>query len=236
MNILHLSAVDFGGAGVQAASYCQYFAELGYNSKLLVLESKTQKNCIVYKKRLIDRIKHRIAKTILSRINTKEEYCFFNKFEAVGFVSAGEIIKQCNFNPDIIFIHWVSDFINAKTIRRLKERTGCKIYWCLMDNAPLTGGCHYPWDCIGYQTDCSNCPAILNPMYKKLSKINLHFKKKYLPTDVTIITGGLDYYRTKKSVLFESRQIIKQYAPIDESIFKPDDKVERFQFLLGRGF
>lgn len=224
MNVLNLSSIDYGGAGMQAVFYTRYLNSIGHNSKLLVLDSKGETDCIIYKKSLFDRIRHRLAKRQLAKVTTDSNYHFFNKYECVNFISSERLLEQSGFIPDVIFLHWVSDFINAKIVSQLQVITKAKIYWFLMDNAPLTGGCHYPWSCIGFESDCKSCPAILNKKYANLAEKNLAFKRKYLPLTLKIVTGGLDYHRSTRSVLFKDTTIIKQLAPVDENKFKPEDK------------
>lgn len=217
--------MDYGGAGVQAASYLNYTEQQGYFSRLLVLDKRTNNdNIIQYKKTLINKVNHNIAKWRIKQINTEFDYYFFNKYESVDIISAREILKQINFIPNYIFLHWISDFMNAKVIKDLYDLTKANLVWYMMDNAPLTGGCHYPWECKGYQTDCSNCPAITIPKFRFLAKKNLEIKKRFLPENILLVTGGTDYNRSKQSSLFKNKKIIRQIAPVDETVFYPIDK------------
>jgi len=75
-------------------------------------------------------------------------------------------LNQLPRYPNAIFIYWASGFINAKLIHDLATKTKARIYILMIDNAPITGGCHYPWECKGYENDCSNCPAIQSKLIK----------------------------------------------------------------------
>ncbi|MCC5612984.1 glycosyltransferase, partial [Nostoc sp. CHAB 5834] len=127
--------------------------------------------------------------------------------------------------PSIIFVHWVTDFINARVIHELKRLTNATIYWLMIDNAPLTGGCHYPWSCKGYQHNCSACPAIVSKAYRRLAAQNLAFKQTYLPADLHLITfSKSDYVRAKSSALFKSRSVLQWLGLVDDEIFGLGDR------------
>lgn len=88
------------------------------------------------------------------------EYAYFdNEFIPC---SANAILSKCpkGFTPDYISIHFCSKFINSSVIRDLQKRTGATIIIIMLDQAPLTGGCHYTCDCTEYKTGCVNCPVI----------------------------------------------------------------------------
>ena len=103
----------------------------------------------------------------------------------------------------------------------------------MLDNAPITGGCHYPWDCSGYQTDCTNCPAIVEKEYLSKATENLAIKQKQLPQSLAVIACSEgDYQRAKSSSLCRSRSVFKKLVFISDS-FKPGNKVsakEHFNF------
>ncbi len=43
---------------------------------------------------------------------------------------------------------------------KLNKRNKCNQFLLyMMDMAPMTGGCHYAWDCEKYKMKCGGCPA-----------------------------------------------------------------------------
>ena len=97
-----------------------------------------------------------------------------------------------------------------------------------MDMAPLTGGCHYAWDCEGYKSSCENCPAILNNSKKGMSK-------KILQNKVDIVSkmelyalmgSGWSMKQTQSSAIFKNTKIYPFAVGIDENIFKPLSKTD----------
>ncbi|NDC62874.1 MAG: glycosyltransferase [Planctomycetia bacterium] len=60
---------------------------------------------------------------------------------------------------DVISVHWVGRFLNARSIRRLVA-TGKPVVWTLHDQRAFTGGCHYTAGCEGFTRDCAACPQL----------------------------------------------------------------------------
>jgi glycosyltransferase involved in cell wall biosynthesis len=230
--ILNLSAVDYGGAGKFSVDFHRLLISDGAESYLIVKESKAIGDHIIqYRDTRFNNAFHKLLRRINKRKLTDKlftyDYYFYNKYERYTVVSARKILALMPSSPDVIFIHWATDFINAKVISELNKLTDAKIFCLLIDNAPLTGGCHYPWNCLGFTTDCSNCPAILSDDYKRVAAKNLAFKMKYLPDDMGVIAfSESDYGRTRKSALFRNRPVVKFMGFVDETLFKPGDKAE----------
>lgn len=119
------------------------------------------------------------------------EYCYYGNY--LLHDSYKKILRRIKgFTPDIIIVGWVSSFINARDIVLLHKKTGAHIVIVFNDEAPMTGGCHYPIDCIGYQTNCSNCPALSSG--KWLPELHLKEKKELFKNiPITIIATPYDY-------------------------------------------
>lgn len=236
LNILNLATTDQGGAGIASLYFNEIFNKAGHNSVLLVKKSKLKnRNVIVLNNktlfslnRILSRLKYEWKKLKNKRYKDglyDPKYAFFNEDESKQYISAIKILDIIPFKPDVIVVHWVSNFINSKTINELAEETNTKIFWLMMDNAPLTGGCHYPWDCKGFHSDCSNCPAILSASKKIGAYKNLALKKEYLPKNIEVIAcSEIDYIRANKASIFKDKTIHKILFPIDETIYKPLNK------------
>jgi len=229
--ILHLSAVDYGGAGKFALDLHRLLAQQGHRSYFVVKDAKSgQPDVIPYPDARLEQPLAKLARNLQKRVWTPElfhyDYYFYNRYERYSVVSARKILGLIPAHPDAIFIHWTTDFINTRLIRELQELTGARIYWLVIDNAPLTGGCHYPWDCQGYQRDCRPCPAIRSERYQHIAADNLAFKKKYLPADTQLVTfSQQDYERAGRSALFGGLPIRKLLGLVDETVFMPGDKL-----------
>ena len=149
-------------------------------------------------------IKHRIC-PIISKQHL--EYCFYG-LEFVPY-TAKDILKKCpkGFVPDLITIHWSSRFITSKIVRDLYEMTKASIAYIFVDEAPMTGGCHYPVDCKNYLNGCNNCPALSRG--KRLAAIQMKCKEDNLKGIPMYICGSpYDMKLAKNTNLFKDAVVI----------------------------
>ena len=238
--ILNLSTVINGGAGNYALQNHRLLLKLGYDSFLIVKDKplKEQEKVIQYPdsklKKIIPKIRRMIWRYFLTKFTFDEKYFFYNKFEQLNCYSATTILNQLPAMPDILFVYWVSGFVNAKLLYELSIRTKAKIYILMIDNAPITGGCHYPWDCKGFEQNCESCPAIRSKMLKPLAKGNLAFKKKYKVNGVSLVAATQsDYFRVKSSGLYQFVPCIKLLEIIDEELYKPPVSKKEMKRFFG---
>lgn len=223
--VLNLSAGDFGGAGVFAVEFNRLLQESGMMSYLVVKESKNENSqAVVYANSQYDKLTGKLMRSLNKQRFPDAafvyDYYFYNKHERCTTVSAKKLLQQIPAKPDVIITYWVTDFINAYILNELYQLTRARIYCFLVDNAPLTGGCHYPWDCQGFKQACMDCPAILADHEKNLASQNLAFKKKYLPESAKAVAfSNSDYDRACQSALFRDRQVLKLIGFVDETKF-----------------
>lgn len=230
MKILNLAYTDSGGAGKATLLFNNMLNNHGHKSILLLKESKNNnKNVIIFpekKKKYIGiNILLNKIKSLFFLFLLKKKYFFYNRNEIKKHISAKDILLSTPFTPNIIVLHWVSGFINAEVINNLEKETKAKLFWIMIDNSPLTGGCHFPWDCKGYQSSCLNCSAIKLSYFNSLAHKNLEFKKKNLSKNLTLIAASSsDYDRAKNSSLFKDNRIEKILFPIDSDNFNLGNK------------
>ncbi|GAB3544074.1 glycosyltransferase [Spirosoma fluminis] len=228
--VLNLSAMDYSGAGAFAVEFDALLKESGLRSYLLVKESKNKSSqAIVYNntpyENVAGKLKRSFYKQRFPDALFAHDYYFYNRHEQCTTVSAQKILAQIPDKPDVIITYWVTDFINARTLRELFELTGAQIYCFLVDNAPLTGGCHYPWDCRGFTQSCADCPAILAEGDKQLASENLAYKQKYLPMSAKAVAfSGSDFNRATQSALYREKEVLKWIGFVDETRFAVGDQ------------
>lgn len=131
------------------------------------------------------------------------------EYDFIGFeflpYSAGDIMKKCpkGFIPEIIWIGWSSRFISSKIIYDLYKLTKAKIVISFVDEAPMTGGCHYPNECRGYLGGCKSCPAL--SCGKKIAAAQMRVKEKYLKDiPVYLIGSPYDMRLAKETEMFKN--------------------------------
>jgi glycosyltransferase involved in cell wall biosynthesis len=242
MNILHLTSTDLRGAGSCVAALNSLLNANGHHSRaVVVFKTKNDPNIIGFIRPLNKTLQSWIDDAILLfhkvlsylKVGRRDpDYYFYNLDERKSNFSAKAILKKAGFKPDAIFIHWVSNFINTATIRELAELTKANMFWVMVDNAPITGGCHYPWQCRGYETDCSDCPALLTPSKKYIAQRNFALKKKNLPDNLQILTfSSVDKERAEKCDFYLNKRANLIFLPVNEQVFCPVPMAEARQSL-----
>lgn len=177
----------------------------------------------VKKKRWKDRFERALRRIgIVNRLDrTHPDYHIQDFDQTVQYYSTKKILKKISFKPDVIIYLFQQNFLTAKNLYEINKLTDAKIFWYLMDKAPLTGACHYSWDCNGYITGCGKCPALYSNKYEDQSSINFRYKNKFLSkTNIEIIAATeLQLKQTVASGLFSTKPIHKILLSIDPEVF-----------------
>jgi glycosyltransferase involved in cell wall biosynthesis len=229
MKILHFNTYDIGGAARAVYRFHAALKESGHDSKMLVLKKKGAEDLDVIHFRLSaghrlmhywNEIRRKLAKRTI-----KEEYNFFNVDERIG-LSTQSFINNLPFKPDIICVHWVSGFMNAKNIYELSIATGAPVVWRFNDLNAFTGGCHYSNGCTNYFTGCGNCPALPVPSPRDRSRQNVQQKLKWLgKTNLCFVSSTTEINEQLNSSavakVCKTRMIM---LACDTKYFRPADK------------
>lgn len=241
MNILILNTHNpLKASGIVALDLFNQLKKSGHEVKLLVNDyDKNYPEGIISLeslfflrwKTILSKVEWRLNKLervirLRKQIITDTNYFFLELKEQKQFYKTKTLLKKSKIRPDVIIILFAKGFINIKNIYELYNKTHAKIFWLMFDMAPFTGGCHYAWDCIGYQESCGTCPALFSSDPFDISYKNLIYKKAYLDQiNIQILAGSeWQYKQVKMSTLFKNNPIHKILLPIDSSVFKPVDK------------
>jgi glycosyltransferase involved in cell wall biosynthesis len=118
---------------------------------------------------------------------------------------------------DILHIH---SFYNLFSWGRLKKfsELGKPIFITLHDQRLLTGGCHYARGCVGFLTNCKNCPQT-KYLFKGLPHVVHHQQEQTLValSNLQLITPS-SWLKSEalKSSLFQERSIEVVHNPIPD--------------------
>jgi glycosyltransferase involved in cell wall biosynthesis len=126
---------------------------------------------------------------------------------------------------DVVNLHWIAGgFVNINAIAAISK----PVVWTLHDSWAFTGGCHVPFECVGYQRQCGQCPQLNSASSHDLSSQILRRKKKaWAENAITLVTDGqwlADCAR--KSPLFANSRIEVINPGLDTNVFRPLDKAE----------
>lgn len=141
----------------------------------------------------------------------------------------GYALEKASHEVDILHLHWVSGMLDfpylfSKTVTRKP------IVWTLHDFNPMTGGCHYPYDCRGFHQSCGRCPQLASENPSDLSHRVFERKRRVLeqnPPNLTIITPSRWLgEQVKQSGLFSTFPLKVVPNALDCNVFKPGDRAK----------
>lgn len=232
MNVLHLNTTVKGGAASAVYRLHKSMKREGFNSKIIVQSKKiNDADVISIDNNFFRNFLMKVEAKLISILtyNSEEQGKYFWPSIINELDNANRILDKIPFYPDVIIVHWVNKFISTKILFELSSKLDVPIIWYMSDSAPLTGGCHYFFNCNNYTDGCKNCPAIKNKYFKNFA--NFLWKRKYYYINMTricVIASSTFMFRNlEKSELFRSKYKKLILRGIDDKVFSPpEDKNE----------
>jgi len=133
--------------------------------------------------------------------------------------------SKFEISTDVICLTWVmGGYLSVKDISQILS-LGLPIVWRLSDLWPLTGGCHYSYDCSGFKNSCNNCPEINKKMFNFLSSYVLAMKIKSWSTQNLILVAPSFWMKkmVESSTLFSEVDCRVIHTGVDLKVFKTID-------------
>jgi glycosyltransferase involved in cell wall biosynthesis len=97
---------------------------------------------------------------------------------SADWISTGITARVVHAQPDVVNLHWVQ---HGGVLTPELPHFPCPIVWTLHDLAPLTGGCHYPGDCVRWMDGCGSCPQLAHPHPGDLSHRQMCMRASMYP-------------------------------------------------------
>ena len=232
MRILHLATQDQGGGGFNAAYrlHCN-MRNAGVDSAMVVLAKQSDDPHVIGMSaglEAFERLRWLWSKLLLRYYQRCRTSPYFY-VETGPLFQVDRLIAVLPFKPDAIVFHWVSAFVTADMMHQLSEITGAPLYWYMMDMAPMTGGCHYAFDCKGYTKQCGQCPQLRYGRNEfDISYRQWHMKfSSFRSTDITAVVGSAWLRRqAMESSIFFERPIKQIMLGMDVEVFKPAAQID----------
>ena len=117
--ILHLTSLEKGGAAQFTFDYHRQMLAEGYESYVAVRGHKClfpdgTWHSINHSSNKWERFKRYLFRKRISNIEINKQYSVFNLCERFTCHSAQDTLAVLPHNPDVVYVHWVSDYANAK--------------------------------------------------------------------------------------------------------------------------
>lgn len=243
--ILHLTTDVVDGAGEYTMNVHRHMIRAGYSSYVAVhgesILCPDGASIIIQKKHrcILDKGRRKLYATIAKHsVPMVTKYAAHNMYERFMCYNPTDLVAALSQKPDVIFVHWVSGYANARYVHDLQRLTGARVIHWVLDDALLSGACHYPWDCEQYQTGCKQCPMTESKYMQWHIRRNFRYKQHYMivPKEV-IVPTEMDRKRVEKSLLWHDAQIHKMLEYADETRYVPakDRKALRELFNIPEG-
>ena len=217
-----------GGAGKAAFKIHTKLLNSDVESRMIVSEKSTDNEAVLSLPKNMRSKFIRVFDYLISKVMGKADYKTFSNdfFSEIDY-------RYINKKFDAVIFFWIGGgLVNSSTISKIK----IPIIWRLSDTMALTGGCHYPGDCVEFQNGCKNCPQLKRSNIFSVSKINFTRKKqKYSQANLTIACPSRWIEEVANRSLI-SRNLRICYIPtgIDETIFCPRKNNELYPFNFSR--
>lgn len=230
MNVLHLSTyIERGGKAVYRLHKNLKTSEL-INSKIITVQKSFKDSDIIEANRgffltyFLSRVERKYFSIIISKKNEQGRY--FRPSSVFKRYSFTQILQDLPFIPDIIIAYWIDNFITCEDLHKLSDYTKAPVVWYFMDMAPMTGGCHYAFNCRGYENECGRCPALGSNKKYDLSYKILKNKYEFIQkTNITAVAGSsYIFQQAKQSKIFFGKVIKKIMLGLNEEIYIPIQK------------
>ena len=167
MKVLMLNSFDKWGGAARAAFRLNHgIKKLGIDSCLLVqFKDGSDKDVSGPKGKPA-----RIVNGIRSHLDTLPARIYPNKPVynfTPAFIPDGLVAKIAGMEADILHLHWLAaGFCRIETISKFQK----PLVWTLHDSWAFTGGCHVPFECLGYRLMCGTCPVLGSSTENDLSR------------------------------------------------------------------
>lgn len=229
MNFIHLNTYTYKHI-LSFPHYTLHKNLLKNNQTSLIISASgnVQEEEIVYinKSRKLPFVISKLVRKIYFEILKKNKKNYFFPEWNLDFITINQIIKELPFKPDYIITYWTKFAFNQKLIYKLSKRYDVPVLCYMMDMAPLTGGCHYAFECTKYSETCGNCPALNSHNKNDLSHKTWIFKKKFIDITNIIFLAPTQTLKEQAhtSSLLKNKKIERFMISVDDNIFKPIDK------------
>jgi glycosyltransferase involved in cell wall biosynthesis len=226
MNILHVIGGDLSGGAARGAYWLhQGLLAHGVDSHVLTSSKETYGDKTVTtvsadkKGRLATIIRAQLDAGLLRMYRNRQRVIFSTGLLGYDF-SRTKIYKQA----DIVHLHWIcGGMVNMGHLAKMKK----PMIWTMRDMWPMTGGCHYSMECMGYTSGCGSCPQLRSTRQKDLSRLVFWRKKMYLPHNMKLV--GISHWLSdcaRQSALFQDFDVrtihnnfsSQEFFPIDKSV------------------
>ena len=221
MTIQLVSFSSSGGAGNVAKTLVDGFSKIGMNARLVTITSSNLRANPL----------HNLSLTMSA---AKDGYLHkdpsWNSLISLSRDKYSLLARKLSESELTIF-RWMNGLLGERFLEA-NPHLG-NLVWGIDDMNPFTGVCHYSGSCRGFESSCSQCPAV-RKRFKDKVEINLerkiNFVERFKPTFVA--PTDWIHYELRKSRLGQGVVSKKILNPLQSRFFEsPEEMTSRFNHL-----
>lgn len=223
--MVHLSQTE-AGAGAGRAAYRIHCAlqRLNVNSRMLVGQKRSSDSTVMglskgilgrFRARCCEYLEARWAKMLALNPSTYISLAKFNWCNP----SAEKVVRAA----DLVALYWINGaFISPEALAKINK----PLIWRLSDVWPFTGGCHYPGDCIHFESSCGVCPQLsISDPKDATYKLWMRKASAWKKLNLTVVAPSRWMASlARRSSLFSGRTIEVIPTGVDLHTYCPVDK------------
>lgn len=240
LNILLLSGTPpYSHSGILALDIINSLNQKGHYAELITkfydpkFEPGVKSVYNQFESKLV-KLKNKIFALFGKKIKSNFDYYIFDLSYSKKKISTKNVLSKISKKPDLIIYLFPHFFLNEENIYELYNKTRAPVILFPVDMDPLTGGCHYFWDCEGFTKLCGNCPGLYSNDPHDATFKNMNYKKEFIDkTEIYPIGGKYMLSVINKSFLYKGKNKFNIDLVINENLFYPGDvEKSRSKFLL----
>lgn len=225
--ILHFNTHAVGGAATAARKIHESLVANGIDSRYHFIDGDVDeptytKLSLVWRHGVLGRLVNSVSQRLRTRVGTDTT----GLREPFGWSTMpGRLLSLPLIDSNVIIhLHWVVGLVDYRRFFAAIPAS-TPIVWTLHDMNPLTGGCHYSWECTRFTDRCRDCTQLRRPARRSaaasqnlrataLAHCNLH----------VVANSRWIEQQARKSRIFESaRSFGTIRLAVDLEVFRPQD-------------
>jgi glycosyltransferase involved in cell wall biosynthesis len=224
LGILHFSTADGAGGAAEAAFRLhRALADAGHDSRMIVRQKTSGRPEVLEVPPYLNPWRARGRR--LARRRPDVAPPAFN-LDVTPDIRRDLFYSYAPEKIDVVVLHSITRLLTIAEIRSIAEHYRAPLVWALADQAPLTGGCHYSYDCDRYTARCGRCPQLGSDREDDRSRTVLERRLELLsPLPIVFVaaSSGVEEW-VRQSAAFASHRVERIPAITDDRVFRPVDR------------
>lgn len=154
-----------------------------------------------------------------------KQYYFFYREEYNPPVPIDLVLSKIQKSYDLVIITFWQGLLSAQTVLEISKKTMAPIFFLAVDMSPMTGGCHYFWDCRKFEDGCGSCPGIKSNDPHDFTEYNMLYRARvFSEIKCVFIANKYTNKFARKSMALRTTPIVDGYVVVNENHFCPHPK------------